>query len=54
MSLPNFPLFLNALQYASDDTKIAIDDKRTNTAYTYKQLVNAVAMLRNNLLKSKK
>jgi hypothetical protein len=53
-TLPNFPLFSNALGYASNEDQIAIDDVRLNTSFTYKQLVLAISALKAELLKDKR
>jgi hypothetical protein len=54
MSLPNFPLFKNALDYASHDNGTAIHDIRMNQSFSYLQLVHAVAHLRDELLAGKR
>ncbi|ORZ12795.1 hypothetical protein BCR42DRAFT_419996 [Absidia repens] len=50
-SLPNFPLFKNALLYAKQSNPApAIDDIRTGKTHSYADLIFAVAALRNKLL----
>ncbi|GAA5807285.1 hypothetical protein MFLAVUS_000642 [Mucor flavus] len=52
-ALPNFPLFKNALDYATNHNGIAIDDIRMGKSFTYLELIQAVANLRLELLNGK-
>lgn len=54
MSLPNFPLFKNAIHYATHDNGVAIYDDRMNQSFSYLQLIHAVALLRSELLAGKR
>ncbi|KAI8981617.1 hypothetical protein BDF20DRAFT_911890 [Mycotypha africana] len=51
--LPNFPLFNNLIQYATNTEQIAIDDSRIGRSFTYKELITAVIKLRHELLNGK-
>ncbi|KAI9018491.1 long-chain-fatty-acid--CoA ligase [Phycomyces nitens] len=53
MALPNFPLFKNAIGFAQHNNGPAIDDIRTETTHSYRELVHAVASLRMLLLGDK-
>lgn len=53
-ALPNFPLFKNALDYATSHNGIAIDDIRMGKSFTYLELIQAVANLRLELLNGKR
>ncbi|KAI8368575.1 hypothetical protein EDC96DRAFT_552729 [Choanephora cucurbitarum] len=53
MSLPNFPLFQNLVNYAKQSDKIAIDDVRLNKGFSYSELLYAVSQLQLDLLNGK-
>lgn len=54
MSLPNFPLFKNAIHYATHENGVAIYDDRMKQSFSYLQLIHAVAQLRGELLAGKR
>lgn len=54
LSLPNFPLFKNGIDYATSKNGIAIDDIRMGRSFTYLELMQAVAKLRLGLLNGKR
>ncbi|KAI8074850.1 hypothetical protein BC940DRAFT_230048 [Gongronella butleri] len=51
--LPKLPLFENALKYAQDTAKVAIDDVRVDKQFTYGHLVRAAGALAARLLDGK-
>lgn len=54
LSLPNFPLFKNGIEYATGENNIAIDDIRMGQSFRYLELMQAVAHLRLELLNGKR
>ncbi|KAI7901195.1 uncharacterized protein BX663DRAFT_515226 [Cokeromyces recurvatus] len=51
--LPDFPLFKNLVEYATNKNNIAIDDARMCQNFTYLHLIHAVAKLRLEILNGK-
>lgn len=54
LSLPNFPLFKNGIDYATGENNTAIDDVRVGRSFSYLELMQAVAHLRLELLYGKR
>ncbi|CAO0789871.1 unnamed protein product [Mucor circinelloides] len=53
LSVPNFPLFKNMVENATNQNGIAIDDARMQQSFTYLELMNATSKLRLELLNGK-
>lgn len=53
-AVPNFPLFKNAIRYATENNGIAIDDIRMDRSFTYLELMQSVAKFRLELLNGKR
>lgn len=54
LSVPNFPLFKNMVENATNQNGIAIDDARMQQSFTYLELMNATSKLRLELLNGKR